>query len=200
MNKYFALLLTFMLILTGCNHSEDEKSQDAPKKETVKKDTKKEEKDKKDKSDAAKKKIAENQKKKEQATIESTTEAPTSEAMTQEIATTEAPSTEAPATAEVLSQDVYQQPQVPQTAQQAQPSQQEIIDFCKNVRGEIPEVCRTPVIVDAGNQKGALEQQAAQELEAGLITQEQYYQKLQEATGIMDRAWEQEFGVNPNQQ
>ncbi|WP_414054254.1 hypothetical protein ACMGE6_02005 [Macrococcus equi] len=182
MNKLLATLFTASVVLSGCLGPQEIKTKEEPKEDVSSK--------KEDKAESAKKKIKENKKKKE----ESTTEASTTEMTTTELPTTEMQTTEV-ATTETLTQE---QPTSEMT-QANHPTQQQIIDFCKNIQGGIPEVCRTPAIVAAGNQKGAIEQQASADLEAGLITEEQYNQRLEEATGIMDRAWEQEFGVNPNQ-
>lgn len=37
------------------------------------------------------------------------------------------------------------------------------------------------------------------DLESGLITESEYQRRLQEATEIMNKAWLQEYGVDPSQ-
>ncbi|MCU7556148.1 hypothetical protein [Macrococcus capreoli] len=184
MKKFIALFAILSVLLSGCFGAEDKQEQDTLKKEVAKKDN--------HKSEDAKKKIKENKMKKEK----STTESPTTEAPQTEMATTEMPTTEVPST-EVTTEAPVQTTEV--ATQEGQNGQQSLVDFCRNVRGEIPEGCITLAIAEAGRQKVELEQQASAEFNAGTITQEQYNQKLQEASQVMNNAWSQAYGTTLNQ-
>jgi len=156
----------------GCVAQDDKAQND--KTETTTKDKKEE----KSKAEKAKEKIAENKKSKKSAG-EKTTEK------------VEKPVTQEPAT--------VQEPATQEQVQNNQPTEQERINFCKNIRGGMPEACQTPAIIEAGNKKGVIERQAFADYNAELISQEQYDQKLREATEIMNQAWLQEYDVNPGQ-
>jgi len=106
-----------------------------------------------------------------------------------------------PETAEtqIVQPATVQEPATQEQVQNNQPTEQERINFCKNIRGGMPEACQTPAIIEAGNKKGVIERQAFADYNAGLISQEQYDHKLREATEIMNQAWLQEYDVNPGQ-
>lgn len=187
MKKYLSIFVTLTVLLTGCGNQEETKQADSPKKEMSQK------KDEKSKAEQAKEKIEQNKKKvnREKSSTEESIQTPSTESQSieQNIVTTEQ------ATQEV----VTQQPATLEQSQNNQPTEQQRIDFCKGIRGGIPEACRTPAIIEAGNKKGAIERQAMSYLESGLITEAEYQQRLQEATEIMNKAWLQEYGVDPSQ-
>lgn len=167
--------LTLSILFAGCGAQDDKVKED--NKEEVKQDKK----DEKSKSDKAKEKIAQN--KKSEKSTEEVEQPATQETESSELQTTE--------------QATAQQPTTEQQVQNDQLTDQERIDFCKDIRGGIPEACLTPVIRQAGDEKVAIERKASYDLEAGVITKEQYDQKMREATEIMNQAWLKEFGVNP---
>lgn len=187
MKKYLSVFLLLSILFAGCVAQDDKAQND--KTETTTKDKKEE----KSKAEKAKEKIAENKKSKKYAG-EKTTEK-VEKPVTQE------PATDEPETAEtqIVQSATVQEPATQEQVQNNQPTEQERINFCKNIRGGIPEACQTPAIIEAGNKKGVIERQAFADYNAGLITQEQYDQKLREATEIMNQAWLQEYGVNPGQ-
>ncbi|WP_414049254.1 hypothetical protein [Macrococcus animalis] len=193
MKKYLSVFVALSVLLTGCGGQEEEKKAESPKKEVS--ETKKEE---ASKAEKAKEKIAKN---KEKESDKKSTEPTSTEETAQQPATVEQQTTEQPVTQEPATQEAptQQQPLTEEQANNNQPTEQQRIEFCKGIRGGIPEACRTPAILEAGNKKGAIERQASADLEAGLITQEQYDQKLREATEVMNQAWLQEYGVNPGQ-
>lgn len=182
MKKLVGIIIMSSLILTACNEKVDESTPE----------TKNEKSEIKSKSES---KIKENV----------TTEVPTTEAPTTEAPATEAPATEAPTTelpiintTEIPTSEVI----TAETSQaaihhNANPSQDEIREFCKDIYGGIPEVCMTPAIKVAGNEKVAIERRAIDDYEQGLISEQEYYKRLDEATAVMSRAWEKEFGVYP---
>lgn len=167
MKKLVGIIIMSSLILTACNEKVDESTPE----------TKNEKSEIKSKSESKIKKNV-------------TTEAPTTEAPTTElpiINTTEIP------TSEVITTEASQAA----IHHNANPSQDEIREFCKDIYGGIPEVCMTPAIKSAGNEKVAIERRAIDEYEQGLISEQEYYKRLDEATAVMSRAWEKEFGVYP---
>lgn len=167
MKKLVGIIIMSSLILTACNEKVDESTPE----------TKNEKSEIKSKSESKIKKNV-------------TTEAPTTEAPTTElpiINTTEIP------TSEVITTETSQAA----IHHNANPSQDEIREFCKDIYGGIPEVCMTPAIKSAGNEKVAIERRAIDEYEQGLISEQEYYKRLDEATAVMSRAWEKEFGVYP---
>lgn len=175
MKKYMSAFLTLSILFAGCGAQDDKVKED--NKEEVKQDKK----DEKSKSDKAKEKIAQN--KKSEKSTEEVEQPATQETESSELQTTE--------------QATAQQPTTEQQGQNDQLTDQERIDFCKYIRGGIPEACLTPVIRQAGDKKVAIERKASYDLETGVITKEQYDQKMREATEIMNQAWLKEFGVNP---
>lgn len=177
MKKLVGIIIMSSLILTACNEEVDESTPE----------TKNEKSEIKSKSESKIKKNV-------------TTEVPTTEAPTTEVPATEAPTTELPIinTTEIPTSEVI----TTETSQaaihhNANPSQDEIREFCKDIYGGIPEVCMTPAIKAAGNEKVAIERIAIDEYEQGLISEQEYYKRLDEATAVMSRAWEKEFGVYP---
>lgn len=179
MKKLVGIIIMSSLILTACNEKVDESTPE----------TKNEKSEIKSKSES---KI-----KKNVTTEVPTTEAPTTEAPA---TATEAPTTELPIinTTEIPTSEVI----TAETSQaaihhNANPSQDEIREFCKDIYGGIPEVCMTPAIKAAGNEKVAIERRAIDDYEQGLISEQEYYKRLDEATAVMSRAWEKEFGVYP---
>lgn len=182
MKKLVGIIIMSSLILTACNEKVDESTPE----------TKNEKSEIKSKSES---KI-----KKNVTTEVPTTEAPTTEAPATEAPATEAPTTELPIinTTEIPTSEMI----TTETSQaaihhNANPSQDEIREFCKDIYGGIPEVCMTPAIKAAGNEKVAIERRAIDEYEQGLISEQEYYKRLDEATAVMSRAWEKEFGVYP---
>lgn len=183
MKKYMSAFLTLSILFAGCSTQEDKVQDD--NKEEVKQDKK----DDKSKSDKAKEKIAQN--KKSEKSTEEVEQPATQEAVTTESQTSEPDTTE---------QTTTQQPTTEQQVQNDQLTDQERIDFCKNIRGGIPEVCMTPVIRQAGDEKVAIERKATEDFQAGRITREEQSQRNAEASEIMRKAWIQEFGVDPFRQ
>lgn len=183
MKKYMSAVLTLSILFAGCGAQDDKVKED--NKEEVKQDKK----DEKSKSDKAKEKIAKN--KKSEKSTEEVEQPATQEAVTTESQTSEPVTTE---------QTTTQQPTTEQQVQNDQLTDQERIDFCKNIRGGIPEVCMTPVIRQAGDEKVAIERKATEDFQAGRITREEQSQRNAEASEIMRKAWIQEFGVDPFRQ